>query len=54
MKCGSSFECQENESCWCSNESKLSDKEITYDDCVCKNCLLLQYKQKIIPDVVKE
>ena len=29
MKCGSSFECQENESCWCSQESKLSDKEIT-------------------------
>lgn len=54
IKCGSSFECQENESCWCSKELKLSGKEITYDDCVCKNCLLLQYRNKIIPDAVKE
>ena len=48
MKCGSSFECQENESCWCLKESKLSDKEITFNDCVCRDCLLSQYRQKLL------
>ncbi|MEW6044801.1 MAG: cysteine-rich CWC family protein [Thermoproteota archaeon] len=47
-RCGASFECQEDTTCWCFDEQKLDEKSIEFDDCVCKNCLLSQYRKKLL------
>jgi hypothetical protein len=47
-RCGASFECEETILCWCFEESKLNEKDIRFDDCVCKKCLLLQYREKLM------
>lgn len=48
LRCGDEFECTENENCWCMNEPLLVEKQINYDDCVCKKCLLLEYRKKLL------
>ncbi|MDL2262903.1 cysteine-rich CWC family protein [Bacteroidales bacterium OttesenSCG-928-I21] len=42
-KCGSEFECNHSEACWCTSleiPEKLSEYLATnYDNCLCKQCL---------------
>lgn len=48
IKCKSKFDCMENEECWCMNQPTLNEKQIDYDDCICKKCLSLQYRKKLL------
>ncbi len=47
-ECGNVFECKEESTCWCYSEPRLKETEIKYDDCVCKDCLRIQYREKIV------
>lgn len=47
-KCSKIFECDENNSCWCFESPHINNDRIKYDDCVCKECLQLQYKERIL------
>ena len=47
-KCGTLFDCKEDESCWCFKEPRLKEKEIRYNNCLCKDCHLLEYRQRLL------
>jgi len=47
-RCGNPFECKGEESCWCFKEPLLRKKDIEFDECVCKECLQLQYRKKLL------
>ena len=48
-ECGSLFTCEEDTgTCWCASLPKLSKDEIDDGDCMCKNCLLKEYRKKIL------
>ena len=47
-RCNSKFECEESSSCWCFAEKGLRNDEIQYENCVCKKCLQLQYKERLL------
>ena len=46
--CGDSFSCENDISCWCGDFPKLSQNEIDDKDCLCKTCLLIMYRKKIL------
>lgn len=48
IRCGKSFDCQKEESCWCFKEFKLKQNEIDFEDCICRDCLLLQYSRRLM------
>ncbi len=48
QKCNSKFECKESPSCWCFQEIGLRNDEIQYDNCACKKCLQLQYRDRLL------
>ena len=45
---GNEFSCQNDISCWCADFPKLSMDEIDEKDCLCKTCLLIRYRKKIL------
>jgi len=47
-ECGRKFSCDNNLTCWCAGFPKLSEDQIDENDCMCKECLLLRYRKKII------
>lgn len=46
-KCNSTFDCEVSPSCWCNSFPKMTQSEINNDDCLCKNCLLEKYREKL-------
>jgi len=48
QSCNLEFECKESIFCWCFQEPGLKNDEIEYDDCVCKKCLRLQYRERLL------
>ena len=47
-ECGSPFICEEDEvACWCASLPKLSKDQLNDSDCMCKKCLLRQYRKKL-------
>ncbi|MGI0073222.1 MAG: hypothetical protein ACREA3_05375 [Nitrosotalea sp.] len=48
MRCGNTFECKGIDACWCLEGPLLREKEIKYADCVCRDCLLLQYRSRLL------
>ena len=47
-ECGDSFSCDNDIACWCMDFPKLSKNEIDDRDCLCKTCLLIKYRKKIL------
>jgi len=48
-ECGNPFVCEEDaDTCWCASLPKLSKEQINDGDCMCKNCLLKKYREKIL------
>tara|TARA_Y100000590_G_scaffold74718_1_gene82501 strand:+ start:2037 stop:2204 length:168 start_codon:yes stop_codon:yes gene_type:complete len=47
-QCQNEFSCENGFSCWCGDFPKLSKDEIDDKDCLCKNCLLLKYRKRIL------
>ena len=47
-ECGDSFSCDNDISCWCADFPKLSKNEIDDKDCLCRSCLLIRYRKKIL------
>jgi len=47
-ECGDSFSCENDVSCWCIDFPKLSKNEIDDKDCLCRSCLLIKYRKKIL------
>ena len=47
-KCGEGFSCDNDFSCWCVEFPKLSEDEIDEKDCLCKTCLLIRYRKRIL------
>jgi len=46
--CNVPFECDALLNCWCTEVSKLSKNDIDDRDCMCKNCLLKKYQERLI------
>ena len=46
--CGSKFSCDNNISCWCISFPKLTEQQIDEKDCICRQCLLIRYRKKIL------
>ena len=46
--CGSKFSCDNNLTCWCASFPKISQEQIDEKDCLCRECLLVKYRKKII------
>ena len=47
-ECGTEFSCDNSFSCWCSNFPKLTKEQIDDNDCICRECLLIRYRKKIL------
>ena len=47
-ECGSKFSCDNNLTCWCAGFPKISQEQIDEKDCLCRECLLVKYRKKII------
>ena len=47
-ECGTKFSCDNSISCWCSNFPKLTKEQIDDNDCICRECLLIRYRKKIL------
>ena len=47
-ECGDSFSCDNDIACWCMDFPKLSKNEIDDRDCLCRSCLLIKYRKKIL------
>ncbi len=47
-ECGSKFSCDSNLTCWCASFPKISQEQIDEKDCLCRECLLVKYRKKII------
>ena len=47
-ECGSEFSCDNNLTCWCLNFPKLTNEQIDENDCICRECLLIRYRKKIL------
>ena len=47
QRCNLEFECKELSSCWCFQETGVGNDEIQFDNCVCKKCLQLQYRERL-------
>ena len=47
-ECGDDFSCSNDISCWCADFPKLSKNEVDERDCLCRNCLLIRYRKKIL------
>lgn len=46
--CSRSFVCDSSTSCWCNEYPKITADRIKDEkDCLCKDCLLEQYRKKI-------
>ena len=46
--CGDDFSCDNDISCWCAEFPKLSSDEIDDRDCLCRTCLLMKYRKRIL------
>ena len=46
--CGINFSCDNNITCWCTSFPKLSQEQIDEKDCLCRECLLVKYRIKIL------
>jgi len=47
-ECGDDFSCANDISCWCADFPKLSKYVIDDKDCICRSCLLIRYRKKIL------
>jgi len=47
-ECGDSFSCENDFSCWCADFPKLVKDVIDDRDCLCRSCLLMIYRKKIL------
>lgn len=47
-QCNNFFECLEDTICWCASIPKLKKEWIDPNDCLCNNCLLQRYRNKLI------
>ena len=47
-ECGNGFSCDNDITCWCVDFPKLSKNEIDDRDCLCRSCLLIKYRKKIL------
>ena len=47
-ECSDDFSCDNDISCWCADFPKLSKNEIDDKDCLCRRCLLVKYRKKIL------
>ncbi len=47
-ECGNGFSCDNDITCWCADFPKLSKNEIDDRDCLCRTCLLVKYRKKIL------
>jgi len=47
-ECGNEFSCDNDFSCWCTEFPKLSKEEIDDRDCLCKTCLLIKYRKRVL------
>ena len=47
-ECGNVFSCENGISCWCVDFPKLSKDVINDKDCLCRRCLLITYRKKIL------
>ena len=47
-ECGNEFSCDNNITCWCADFPKLTKYEIDDKDCLCRNCLLIRYRKRIL------
>ena len=47
-ECGDSFSCENDITCWCGDFPKLSHNEIDDLDCLCRTCLLIKYRKRIL------
>ena len=47
-ECGDSFSCSNDILCWCADFPKLSKNEVDERDCLCRSCLLIRYRKKIL------
>ena len=47
-ECGNEFSCDNNITCWCADFPKLTKDEIDDKDCLCRNCLLIRYRQRFL------
>jgi len=46
--CNANFDCENSIFCWCMTLEPLSKQKIKEDeDCLCKDCLLKNYKKKL-------
>lgn len=45
--CQVDFECNDSMSCWCYEMPKLTKDKITMDGCLCKNCLMKKYQERL-------
>ncbi len=48
VECGDIFSCDNGISCWCVEFPKLSKDEIDGRDCLCRTCLLIKYRKRIL------
>lgn len=46
--CKKYFECENSLTCWCSKLPKLKKENLCFSGCMCKNCLLNEYKKSLI------
>ena len=47
-ECGDVFSCDNDITCWCADFPKLSKNEIDDRDCLCKTCVLIKYRKRIL------
>ena len=47
-ECGDDFSCENDITCWCGNFPKVSQSEIDDRDCLCRTCLLIKYRKRIL------
>ena len=47
-ECGDDFSCENDITCWCGDFPKLSQSEIDDRDCLCRTCLLIKYRKRIL------
>ena len=45
--CKTDFECLDSTNCWCFDIPKLSQDQINTNGCMCKNCLMKKYEEKL-------